>query len=386
MVRTIAKPKRKFRPKTFNRTVAHLVRTLATPNHTKAEGSTSTTSNDSAASAIRASINLATDANGDGLYVFTANPLCSAFALQGSISGKGVNLNAQDRSGTVVPMAQVPVEELAARNAYRVVSAGVNFKSYTPDLNNGGKVAIGTTEVVGMLPLRQTHFASGLLSGVPLQTLCTVDGQYSMVADFIYEMFGCTDTSQIDITEMHQRTLSVDDARSQSISAVLKPTFGCDRLHTFYNLRSYTVNSQYIGLGGHSPFDTLGFDICVVQLSGCSAYTTIATCETVIHMEYHETVKRANYGVAQSGRANGRSLSRAQIDAAHDIANTQPSVFHDLEEEAMGAGGALAAPSVYKAATSAFGAEAAEESFAVEAAEIALPAIEEALPMLALML
>lgn len=385
-MKTIAKPKRKFRPKVFNRDVANLVRTLATPNHSKAEGSTSTTSNDSAANAVRASIDLITDASGSGLYVFTANPLCSAFALQGSIAGKGVNPLAQDRAGTTVPMAQIPVQELAARNAYRVVSAGINFKSYTPDLNNGGKVAIGTTEVVGMLPLRQTYFGPGIVSTVPTQTLMSISTTYSLVADFIYEVFGCSDVSEIDITEMHQRTMSVDEARAHSTSAVLKPTFGSDRMRTFYNLRSVTDNNQYQGAGGYSPFDTLGFDICLIQLSGCAPGTVIATCESVIHMEYHETVKRANYGVTQSGRVGGASMSRAQIDAAHDIANTQPSVFHDLEEEAMGAGGALAAPSVYKAASSAFGAEVAEESFAAEAAEVALPAIEEALPLLALML
>lgn len=386
MVKTIAKPRRKFKPKVFNSDVAKLVRTLVTPMHSEAEGSTSTTSNDSAASAIRASIDLTTDSNGSGLYIFTANPLCSAFALQGSISGKGVNPLAQDRSGTTVPMAQVPVSELAGRNAYRVVSAGLNFKSYTPDLNNGGKVALGTTEVVCLLPVRQTYFGPGVLSLVPSQTLMTTSANYSLVADFIYEAFGCSDIGEIDITEMHQRTMSVDDARNQSTSAVLKPTFGCDRLRTFYNLRSVTDNNQYFGAGGYSPYDTLGYDICVVQLTGCAASTTIATCESVIHMEYHETVKRANYGVSASGARGSAALTRQQIDAAHDIANSQPSVFHDLEEQAMGAGGVLVAPSIYKAASSTFGAEVAEESFAAEAAEVALPAIEEALPYLALML
>jgi hypothetical protein len=386
VVKNIAKPKRKRKTPVFNREVANLVRTLATPNHSKAEGSKSTTSNDSAASGVRASIDLITDATGSGMYVFTANPLCSAFALQGSIAGKGVNPLAVDRSGNTVPMGQVPVSELAARNAYRVVSAGLNFKSYTPDLNNGGKVAIGTTEVISMLPLRQSYFRAGILSALPTQTLMSTNADYSLVADFIYEAFGCADVSEIDLTEMHQRTLSVDDSRNHSLSVVLKPTFGCDRMRTFYNLRSITNNDQYFGAGGYSPYDSLGFDICLVQLSGCSPNTVIATIESVIHMEYHETVKRANYGVTQSGRASGSSMTRAQIDAAHDIANSQPSIFHDLEEEAMGAGGAIAAPSVYSAAASAFGGEVAEESFAVEATELVLPVMEEALPFLALML
>jgi len=163
---------------------------------------------------------------------------------------------------------------------------------------------------------------------------------------------------------------------------------GGDRLKTFYNLRSVPGGSGggiYSGIGVNSPFDCLGFDVGFIYCTGCAPNTIIGTIEQVIHLEYHETVKRSGFGIAAGSGSNATSppYSQRQIAVAHDVANSQPSVFHDMEEEAMGAGGALAAPTLFQSAKNFF--TGISEDVAVDATEFALPALEEALPLLMLM-
>jgi len=135
----------------------------------------------------------------------------------------------------------------------------------------------------------------------------------------------------------------------------------------------------------NSPFDCLGFDVGFIYCTGCAPNTIIGTIEQVIHLEYHETVKRSGFGIAAGSGSNATSppYSQRQIAVAHDVANSQPSVFHDMEEEAMGAGGALAAPTLFQSAKNFF--TGISEDVAVDATEFALPALEEALPLLMLM-
>jgi len=371
-------------PKLYDQTTANLIRTLATPLHRDAEGSVSTCCRDSQATTFRASIDVTTDATGQAIIILTANPLCSAFALTGAIAGLGVNSAATDRAGNVVPQAGIPFEQLAAFNSYRVVSAGASFKCYTPDLNNGGKVAVGCTECIASLPLRPSiyNFNSGVLQ--PTLSFMALQTNYSVVDEFLWEAFGCVTTQELDVTEMHQITKSVDDCRRKGIMITHKPSFSGDRLATFYNLRSQIIgtnvlSNQLIG----SPFDSLGFDVAIIQLTGCAASTTIGTIEQVIHLEYHETAKRSGFGISSGGSSTRPPLTTRQIDAAHAVANSQPSVFHDLEEEAMGAGAALAAPTLFNSAKGMFA--GITEDITAGLVDIALPALMDAAPLLMLL-
>jgi len=377
--------KKKTGPKIYDQTTANLIRTLATPMHRDAEGSVSTCCRDSQATSFRASIDITTDVNGQAIIVLTANPLCSAFALIGSIAGVGVNSAATDRSGTVVPQAGIPFEQLAAFNSYRVVSAGASFKCYTPDLNNGGKVAVGNTECYATLPMRTSYYGFQVGAAAPVLTLTPLQTNYSIVDEFLWEAFGCTTVSELDVTEMHQISKSVDENRKRSIMITHKPSFGGDRLSTFYNLRSQIIgvsgiaSNQLIG----SPFDSLGFDVSIIQLTGCAANTTIGTVEQVIHLEYHETAKRSGFGISSGGSSTRPPLTSRQIDAAHAVANSQPSVFHDMEEEALGAGAALAAPTLFNSAKGMFA--GIGEDITAGLVDIALPALMDAAPLLMLL-
>lgn len=356
--------------------------------HPKSDGCVSTVCKDSCGAPFRASIDVTTDATGAAVIILTANPLCSAFALQGSISGQGVAAQ-QDRAGNNINIGTASFTQLATYNCYRVVSAGASFKTYTPDLNNGGKVATGTTEIIASLPNRPSYYTSGLAGAPPSATYVAADGNYSLVDDFLFEAFGCASLSEIDMTEMHQLVKSVDDLRKKAVIFALKPNMGGDRLKTFYNLRAVQNGAgggPSPGTAVTSPFDCLGFDVGFIYCTGCAPNTTIGTIEQTVHIEYHETVKRSGFGISSGTGSNSTSVpfSTKQVNLAHDVANTQPSVFHDMEEEAIGAGGALAAPGLFNSAKSFF-ADAAED-ISVDAVDVALPFIEEALPMLMLAL
>lgn len=381
------KTRQKQRPKLVDADTSTLIRALANPMHTKAEGAVSTVCKDSCGAPFRASIDVTTDNTGTAVIVLTANPLCSAFALQGNISGQGVSTQT-DRSGSNVNVGTASFTQLANYNCYRVVSAGASFKTFTPDLNNGGKVSMGTTEVISSLPIRPSFYGSGALGASPAVVSIASDANYSLVSDFIFEAFGCTNLTEIDMSEMHQIVKSVDDLRRKAVVFSLKPNMAGDRLKTFYNLRmvqngSGLAASPNTGIG--SPFDALGFDIGFIYCTGCAANTTIGTIEQVIHLEYHETVKRSGFGISSGSGSNATSTpySSRQLALAHDVANTQPSVFHDMEEEAIGAGSALTAPTLFNYAKNFF--SGAAEDIGVDAVEVALPAIEEALPLLMLM-
>jgi len=297
------------------------------------------------ASTIRFRGGVTTSAAGAATVIFTANPACAAFIVSGSSFAGNDTYTGTYKDGGAAQIVGAPVAELRKLGNYRIVSAGVKFTSYVADSANGGRACIGTFTTNGELPIKPYAVLSGAAGAAGVLSQPANDASWNFNNDGLGKFFqvSAADTGSIDYTELTDKVVSVQDLRTKSIVATMRPTLES----TGPWLQGEP--STYIAAGGHNTDSPLGFNsVCLVITDGTPSTASVAF-EIVYHVEQIDIPIRSNVG---SG-TNASSLTSAKpgtLDHTNAVAATQPHVFEEVEAGAAGAMAATTAASMYTSA------------------------------------